>query len=95
MFAYLDTFFTLVYYLQSRIGPCLGGATTHSITTLSKLGLFAALSINDTLHNGIESYYAECRYAEFHLLLCASLGTFTLAHMSGAPETKEKSLKRP
>ncbi len=51
-----------------------GGATTLSImtfstatfsmNTLSMMGLFTTLSINDTRHNGIEWYYAEYCYAE-------------------------------
>ncbi len=49
-----------------------GGATTLSITTfnittLSKMGLFARLGINDTQHSSIVCHYAECR--DF-LLLC-------------------------
>ncbi len=52
--------------------------TTLGIKTLSKMGLFATLSINDIQHNAlsvimlsvtntlmsVERRYAECRYAE-------------------------------
>ncbi len=46
---------------------------------LSRIGIFATLSINDTQHNSIDCryavcvvifyYYAECRYAEYRYVV--------------------------
>jgi hypothetical protein len=54
------------------------GATTFTITTLSIMGLFATLSINDIKHTSIECRDAEFRYAECQDFLNIMLGVVML-----------------
>ncbi len=50
-------------------GASILSIVTFTITTLSKMGLFATLRIRNTQHNSLECRYAECRYAGCHVLL--------------------------
>ncbi len=43
---------------------------TFSIETLSIMGLFVTLSVNDTEFLYAECHFAECHYAECHYAEC-------------------------
>jgi hypothetical protein len=69
------------------MGKCYIGAMSLSIptlgiATLSTMGLFATLSINDTLHNSIECHYADCRI--FYCVVMLNVVKLSVITMSTA-----------